>query len=440
MPANQPDIKIAPLRDGIAGRSRDGKTVFIDPLVPAWMRLAIRVHEQAELRFMLAGMSYAGAHQKATSYERHYCESRGLDWPDYDRTYKRVLAAIMAREPKPTEPPDLFHGDRGEMPDNTNYSHLHKSESLDYGSVHVPRLGGSKMKPDEDELMEKEDDEEEMHKAGSDSDFVRERLKDEAGGIEAYSQALESVQDPKLKEILQAIQEDEQKHNAALEQWLQENDPEAQDEHEGEESPGEEDEEDLDKDEDGGKGELIDQIRAVLEAHEAEKADEDEPGEEDLDKEDSDGEEDTEKSDDEDEDDKPDFLKEDEEDEEDGKITKSFRVPIIKGDRQIVYGVVSEPGTIDLQGDRLSESEIRKACHKFMQTSQKINKEHEGPAKADIIESYIAPTDFRCGGQTVKKGSWVMAVKVQDPDLWQAVKKGEITGFSIAGQGERTPF
>jgi hypothetical protein len=33
-----------------------------------------------------------------------------------------------------------------------------------------------------------------------------------------------------------------------------------------------------------------------------------------------------------------------------------------------------------------------------------------------------------------------MAVKVQDPDLWQAVKKGEITGFSIAGQGERTEF
>ena len=37
------------------------------------------------------------------------------------------------------------------------------------------------------------------------------------------AKALESIQDPKLKEIIQAIQEDEQKHQAALEQWVQEN-------------------------------------------------------------------------------------------------------------------------------------------------------------------------------------------------------------------------
>jgi hypothetical protein len=306
------------------------------------------------------------------------------------------------------------------------------------------------MKPDEDELMEKEDDEEgEMQKAGSDSDFVKERLQDESGGIAAYRQALESVQDPKLKEILQAIQEDEQKHNAALEQWLREHDPDALEEHEGEESPEEETAEDDEEaegeveagmddepepDKDDGKGELIDQIREVLAQHdESMKKEDDEPEEEELP-----DEEPTEKAD-EDEDEKPDFLKDDEE-EEPGKITKSFRVPIMKSDRQIVYGIVSEPGVIDLQGDRLSESEIRKACHSFMQTSQQINKEHEGPAKADIIESYIAPTDFSCNGQKVRKGSWVLGVKVHDPGIWQAIKKGEITGFSIAGQGERTPF
>ena len=75
-----------------------------------------------------------------------------------------------------------------------------------------------------------------------------------------------------------------------------------------------------------------------------------------------------------------------------------------------------------------------------MQTSQRIGKEHSGVAKASIIESYIAPTDFKCNGQVVKSGSWVMAVKIHDPALWQAVKKGDITGFSIAGTGTRTPF
>jgi len=34
----------------------------------------------------------------------------------------------------------------------------------------------------------------------------------------------------------------------------------------------------------------------------------------------------------------------------------------------------------------------------------------------------------------------VMAVKVHDPGLWQAIKKGEITGFSIGGHGTRIPI
>jgi hypothetical protein len=75
-----------------------------------------------------------------------------------------------------------------------------------------------------------------------------------------------------------------------------------------------------------------------------------------------------------------------------------------------------------------------------MMESQRIGKEHEGQAKADIIESYIAPTDFVCGGQKVRKGSWVMAIKIHDPKIWQSVKKGDITGLSIAGKGDRVPF
>jgi DNA adenine methylase len=92
-----------------------------------------------------------------------------------------------------------------------------------------------------------------------------------------------------------------------------------------------------------------------------------------------------------DEDDLPFEKKEEEEAKK--RCSKSITVPIIKSksDLQIVYGVVSEPDTIDLQGDRLSKEEIEKACHKFTLTYQKIGMEHEGPAKADIIESCIAP-------------------------------------------------
>jgi len=285
-------------------------------------------------------------------------------------------------------------------------------------------------------------EDEELEK-GSDLDRVRAILAGEGEGIDEIDQLIEMATDPQLKEMAEAIKQDESKHKAALEQWLEmQDEADADPEDEGEEEQIEADadpddgisEEDLFGDEtepeEEATSDLIDDIREVLAEHEAEKAEDEEPEE------------------DEDEDeDLPEFLKEDDEDEEDedevSKVMKSYRVPIIvaKGsDQQIVYGVVSEPNVIDLQGDRLSKSEIRAACHKFMQTSQRIGKEHSGVAKASIIESYIAPTDFKCNGQVVKSGSWVMAVKIHDPALWQAVKKGDITGFSIAGTGTRTPF
>lgn len=121
-------------------------------------------------------------------------------------------------------------------------------------------------------------------------------------------------------------------------------------------------------------------------------------------------------------------------------VTKSWQVPIIKAEQMIVYGVVSEPHTIDLQGDRLSPEEIEKAAHSFMVRSRKINQRHSGPAQADVLESFIAPGNFEVNGQPVQKGSWVMAVRVNDQSLWQAVKRHEITGFSIGGRGSRTPF
>ncbi len=299
---------------------------------------------------------------------------------------------------------------------------------------------------DEEEYIE----DEELEK-GSDLDRVRAILAGEGEGIDEIDQLIEMATDPQLKEMAKAIKQDESKHKAALEQWLEMHDEGGSDEPEPEDTPdpdeGEEEQIEADADPDDGISEedlfgdetepeeeatsdLIDDIREVLAEHEAEKAEDEEPEE------------------DEDEDeDLPEFLKEDDDEEEDedevSKVMKSYRVPIIvaKGsDQQIVYGVVSEPNVIDLQGDRLSESEIRKACHSFMQTSQRIGKEHSGPAKASIIESYIAPTNFKCNGQKVRKGSWVMAVKIHDPSLWQAVKKGDITGFSIAGTGTRTPF
>ena len=124
------------------------------------------------------------------------------------------------------------------------------------------------------------------------------------------------------------------------------------------------------------------------------------------------------------------------------KVQKSFDVRLLKdeGDERFVLGVVLEPDGVDSQDDTISPEEIRNAAHMFMVEYQNIGIQHEElTQKIRILESYIAPADFNAGGQKVTKGTWILAVKVLDDALWQAIKTGEFTGFSIGGTAIRTP-
>jgi len=122
-----------------------------------------------------------------------------------------------------------------------------------------------------------------------------------------------------------------------------------------------------------------------------------------------------------------------------GKITKEYHAAILKADEEqrLVYGVVLEPDTVDSQGDTISADEIEKAAHRFLVKSRVVGDRHSKKAKAEVVESYIAPIDFEWGGQKVKKGSWVLGVHISDDRLWNAVKKGEYQSFSVGGFGVR---
>lgn len=112
-------------------------------------------------------------------------------------------------------------------------------------------------------------------------------------------------------------------------------------------------------------------------------------------------------------------------------------VRLLKRDeeQQIVYGVVYEPDVVDAHGDFMDADEIEKAAHVFLKEFRNVDKQHDFTSKVgEVIESYIAPADFELGGQTVTKGTWMMAVKVVD-DVWTGIQKGEFTGFSLAGYG-----
>jgi Putative phage serine protease XkdF len=125
---------------------------------------------------------------------------------------------------------------------------------------------------------------------------------------------------------------------------------------------------------------------------------------------------------------------------DEGKVEKS--VPLFfekEKDEQIVYGIVYEPDTVDAQGDQASAEEIWKAAHLFMEKAQSFKVQHKGkPAGVKVLESYIAPQDLTIADRKVKKGSWIICAKVLDKDIWQAVKDGKLTGFSMAGYANRS--
>lgn len=121
-------------------------------------------------------------------------------------------------------------------------------------------------------------------------------------------------------------------------------------------------------------------------------------------------------------------------------LNKKLRLLPVKKDavEHIVYGIVSEPETEDSQGDIISEAEIRKAAYRFMEEAQIFKVNHDGnEVKTSILENFLAPDDFVINGLPVKKGSWILAVRVLNKAVWEDITKGALTGYSIAGYAQR---
>lgn len=122
----------------------------------------------------------------------------------------------------------------------------------------------------------------------------------------------------------------------------------------------------------------------------------------------------------------------------------SGSVRLIKADtteERFVLGVVLEPEVEDSQGDIYSAAEIRRAAHKYMEDARNLGIMHRQLANDGmvILENFIAPVDFEMNGERVRKGTWLLGIRVKSATLWAKVRSGEFTGFSIGGSAIRTP-
>jgi hypothetical protein len=127
-------------------------------------------------------------------------------------------------------------------------------------------------------------------------------------------------------------------------------------------------------------------------------------------------------------------------------LTKSAAAPTFQKDvriitkaedeQQLVYGVVYEPDVEDAHGDSMAADEIEKSAHKFLKDFRNIDTQHDFEAGAgELVESYIAPVEMDIDGEIITKGSWVIVTKATE-EIWESIKKGEFTGYSMAGTAE----
>ena len=104
--------------------------------------------------------------------------------------------------------------------------------------------------------------------------------------------------------------------------------------------------------------------------------------------------------------------------------------------QKLVYGVVYEPDVPDAHDDYMTAEEIEKAAHGFMEHYRNIDAQHDFSTEAGtVVQSYIAPVDMVVEGETITKGSWVLVTKATDT-MWEAIEKGDFTGYSLAGTAE----
>lgn len=123
----------------------------------------------------------------------------------------------------------------------------------------------------------------------------------------------------------------------------------------------------------------------------------------------------------------------------------------VNSDKQQVFGWASivemngEP-VVDLQGDYIAIDEVEKSAYEYVHKSRKGGDMHlrdgDQPIhKSDMIESFVVTPEKKkaLGLPDETPVGWWVGYQINDPELWQKVKSGERTGFSIHGRGIRSP-
>ena len=123
-------------------------------------------------------------------------------------------------------------------------------------------------------------------------------------------------------------------------------------------------------------------------------------------------------------------------------MEKTFKAEILKSDedQRVVYGwayVCTVKGEISLDHSEefIRPDEIVKAATNFMLDVRVAKAMHTGDQVGEVVHSLPITKEIASAlGIESDREGWVLAMKIHDDKVWEQVKTGKLSAFSIGGR------
>lgn len=123
------------------------------------------------------------------------------------------------------------------------------------------------------------------------------------------------------------------------------------------------------------------------------------------------------------------------------ELDKVCQIRKVDDEKRMVYSVVYPANEIDAHGEFATASDVEKACHNFMRKSKtgNVDTQHNLVTDQDcfVAENWIIRKGDELFPEETDLDGWASGIKVENDEIWQKIKKGEITGVSMWGFAEK---
>jgi len=117
--------------------------------------------------------------------------------------------------------------------------------------------------------------------------------------------------------------------------------------------------------------------------------------------------------------------------------------PIVRKDsaKRIAYAAVLVPGEPDTDypaGEKiLTRDEVERVAHEWLASYRNVDIQHTLNNVAVPVESYILPMEMTVSHYdrvfTLPAGTWILASKILNDEVWEGIVTGKLTGYSVMG-------